>query len=141
MLLRNLNQAAGLCNGTRMQITNLGKWSVEAQVTPGTHEGNKFTIPRIIMSPTENKWPFKLHRRQLSLTSCYAMTINKSQGQSLNTVGIYLPKQVFAHGQLYVAASRVTTRKCLHILNANEEMIDESLAKNIVYEEAFSGIS
>lgn len=38
------------------------------------------------------------------------MTIKKSKGQSLNKVELFLPKQVFTHGQLYVAFSRVTKK-------------------------------
>lgn len=34
------------------------------------------------------------------------MTINKSQGQSLSRVGLFIPRPVFGHGQLYVAWSR-----------------------------------
>ena len=39
--------------------------------------------------------------------SSLAMTINKSQGQTLQRVGVHLGTECFAHGQLYVAASRV----------------------------------
>jgi len=35
------------------------------------------------------------------------MTINKSQGQSLGFVGLYLPTPIFSHGQPYVTVSRV----------------------------------
>jgi len=34
------------------------------------------------------------------------MTINKSQGQSVEHVGVDLRTPVFSHGQLYVALSR-----------------------------------
>ncbi|XP_060972332.1 uncharacterized protein LOC133038257 [Cannabis sativa] len=93
MLLRNLNQTEGLCNGTRLIVTHLGKWSIRADIISGTNIGQNVTIPRIIMSPNESKWPFKLNRRHLPLAPCFAMTINKSQGQSLKHVGLYLPKQ------------------------------------------------
>ncbi|XP_062103142.1 uncharacterized protein LOC133814163 [Humulus lupulus] len=137
MLLRNLNQTEGLCNGTRLIIRHLGKWSIRGDIISGTNIGENVTIPRIIMSPNESRWPFKLNRRQLPLAPCFAMTINKSQGQSLKHVGLYLPKQVFTHGQLYVAVSRVTTREGLIILNADDEVGDPNLIKNIVYKEVF----
>ena len=43
------------------------------------------------------------------------MTINKSQGQTFNKVGILLDRPVFAHGQLYVALSRAKSMRSLKI--------------------------
>ena len=48
---------------------------------------------------------------------------------------MYFPKQVFTHGQLYLAASRITTREGLKIFNADEESEDHTHIKNIVYKE------
>ncbi|TMW98342.1 hypothetical protein EJD97_004171, partial [Solanum chilense] len=73
----------------------------------------------------------------LSLATCYAMKINKSQGQTLTQVGLYLPKQEFTQGQLYVAISRVTTREGLTVLNANGNTKYQIFIKNIVYKEVF----
>ncbi|KAL8094160.1 hypothetical protein AgCh_035870 [Apium graveolens] len=79
-------------------------------------------------------------RRQLPVAPCFAMTINKSQGQSLKRVGLYLPCQVFTHGQVYVALSRVTELQGLVIVNADSEVDDKTLIKNIVYKEVFNNI-
>ena len=68
------------------------------------------------------------------------MTINKIQGQTLQRVGVNLPKQVFTYGQVYVAASRVTTREGLKILNADEDSEDHTHIKNIVYKEIFQNV-
>jgi hypothetical protein len=46
------------------------------------------------MPPTESAWPFIPKRRQYPISVWFATRINKSQLQSLNMVGLYLPKQV-----------------------------------------------
>ncbi|XP_050256589.1 uncharacterized protein LOC126702031 [Quercus robur] len=140
MLLRNINQSAGLCNGTRLVVTQLSKWVIEAKVIIGSHVGNKVFIPRIVLSPSNTKWPFVLKRRQFPISVCFAMTINKSQGQSLKHVGLFLPKPVFSHGQLYVAVSRVTTRNGLKLLIIGDDGKTSSTTKNIVYKEVFRNI-
>ena len=135
MLLRNLNQRAGLCNGTRLTVTSIGEWTIEAKIMNGRHANQTFVIPRITLSLKSNKWPFVLQRRQYPIRVCYAMTINKSQGQTLSTVGIYLKKPVFTHGQLYVAVSRVTTKQGLRIYIEDDDGNPSSETRNIVYKE------
>jgi hypothetical protein len=95
MLLRNLNQSAGLCNGTRLIITQLGDRVLEAQIITGSYIGDKVLLPRISLHVSSTKWPFVLSRRQFPVRLCYAMTINKSQGQTLQNVGLYLPRPFF----------------------------------------------
>lgn len=64
MLLRNLNQSAGLCNGTRLIITQLGDRVLEAEIITGSHIGHKVLLPRIALHVSSTKWPFVLSRRQ-----------------------------------------------------------------------------
>lgn len=121
MLLRNLSQSTGLCNGTRLVVSNLGEKVIEATVMTGSNIGDVVYIPRIFLTTKDSKWPFTLHRRQFPVRICYAMTINKSQGRTLSAVGIYLKSPVFTHGQFYVAVSRVTSKKNLKILIENDD--------------------
>ncbi|CAF1817062.1 unnamed protein product, partial [Brassica napus] len=106
MLLRNLNQKKGLCNGTRLIVTYLGERVIRGEIVTGSHIRHKVDLPRIILSESVTKHPFTLERRQFPIRLCYTMTINKSQGQSLKGVLLYLPQPVFTHGQLYVGLSR-----------------------------------
>ncbi|XP_019420759.1 PREDICTED: ATP-dependent DNA helicase PIF1-like [Lupinus angustifolius] len=100
MLLRNLDQSEGLCNGTRLVITKMANHVLEAKIMSGKNIRNITYIPILSMSPSQSPWPFMLIRRQFPLIVSYAVTINKSQGQSLESVGLYLSRPISSHGQL-----------------------------------------
>jgi ATP-dependent DNA helicase PIF1 len=74
-------------------------------------------ILQINLFSAEGELAFILTHQQFPVRLYFAMTINKSQGQSLQTVGVDLQTAVFSHGQLYVALSRVTDVCRLTILN------------------------
>ncbi|GJV63447.1 ATP-dependent DNA helicase PIF1-like protein [Tanacetum coccineum] len=135
MLIQNIDQTAGLCNGTRLRILKLGELVNEAQIMTGTNVGHTTIIPRLKLSPSDKRLPLKINRRQFPLAVCFAMTINKSQGQSLSNVGIFLPNPVFTHGQLYVAVSRVKSRKGLKVLIYDKESKPSNNTLNVVYHE------
>lgn len=77
LLLRNIDQSSGLCNGTRLIITKLRKYIVEGKVISGSNIGHKVFIPKLSLTPLDAHIPFKFQRRQLPLSLSFAMTINK----------------------------------------------------------------
>ncbi len=52
LLLRNLNQSIGLCNGTRLIVKRLGQHVIEAEIITWNNVNKRMFIPHIIMSPS-----------------------------------------------------------------------------------------
>nr|XP_029143980.1 uncharacterized protein LOC114924245 [Arachis hypogaea] len=140
ILLRNIDPAGGLCNGTRFIVSDLGTNVIGAEIVSRSHIGDKVFIPRMNLIPSDTGIPFKFQRRQFSINLCFVMTINKSQGQTLSSVGLFLRRLVFFHGQLYVAISRVKSKDGLRILVSGEKNDDSTLTHNIVFKEIFDKI-
>ncbi|XP_056848907.1 uncharacterized protein LOC130499037 [Raphanus sativus] len=101
MCLRNLDLVDGLCNGTRLIVTQLLPHVIEGRIITGNSiTGDKVWIPRMYVSPPDTKFPFRMRRRQFPVTLAFAVTINKSQGQTFGSVGLFLPRPVFSHGRM-----------------------------------------
>ncbi|CAH9139072.1 unnamed protein product [Cuscuta epithymum] len=97
MLLRNIDHSMGLCNGTRLILTKLCDHVLEEKILTGVSVGQKVLIPQLSFTPSDANLPFGFQRRQYPIMISYAMTINKSQDQSLSRVGLLLRKPVFTH--------------------------------------------
>ncbi|GJZ46076.1 ATP-dependent DNA helicase PIF1-like protein [Tanacetum coccineum] len=143
MLLRNIDPANGLCNGTRMVCRAFDDNVIDAEITVGQHSGKRVFLPRIPLTPSEDEqFPFRFKRKQFPVRLSFAMTINKSQGQTIPNVGIYLPESVFSHGQLYVALSRGVSQITIKILVKPERKFDTDgvYTSNVVYREVLNDV-
>jgi hypothetical protein len=131
--LRNINHYIGLVNGTKLIVVNITRNLISARIVSKYNYGTIVHIPRIELKVEQHHIPFTFRRLQFPVSLCYAMTINKSQGSTINgKLGLYLPQQCFSHGQLNVATSRVTCGKNLIIL---APAAANKVIHNIVYPE------
>ena len=76
--------------------------------------------------------PFEFRQLQFPVALCFAMTINKSQGQTFKAVGIDLTNESFTHGMLYVTLSRPRLSTLL--------VREDRKICNIAYSEVFNEV-
>src|SRR6266478_1003982 len=120
-------------NGSRGVLTRCRNRVLEIRLLTGQHAGEIVFIPRIGNQPGDDECSFKFTRRQFPIRLCFSMTINKSQGQSVEHVGLDLRSSVFTHGQFYVGISRVTSVERIKAIWNEDQR--EAKTYNIVYPE------
>ncbi|KHJ95423.1 hypothetical protein OESDEN_04632 [Oesophagostomum dentatum] len=140
MLLRNIDVANQLCNGTRLQLLSViydnGNIPVLLKCR-NLINGEVCLVPRIPMD-YEDAEGLAFKRFQFPVRLSFCITINKSQGQTFEKVGIIFRSLPFAHGSTYVAFSRVRRQENIKItINDNKRERGEGylMIKNIVYKE------
>jgi ATP-dependent DNA helicase PIF1 len=101
ILLRKLDSPK-FCNGTSVSVKKMLGNVIEATILTGKGEGETVFIPRIPLIPTD--LPFNFKRLHFPVRLAFAITINKSQGQSIKYCAVDLRSPCFSHGQLYVVA-------------------------------------
>lgn len=116
IIMRNV-RLPNICNGTRAIIKSLHRNLIEATLLTGPGTGEDVLIPRIKTIPNDS---LKFMRTQFPIQLCFAMTINKAQGQTFTRVGVDLSSSCFSHGQLYVALSRVGNAENIYVCNKQQ---------------------
>jgi len=134
ILIRSIAPKAGLYHTMKTMHRCFASVCYDSNNSSGTCIGKQVKIPRIDFYFKQAQLPFTLIHRQFPFQMAFALTINRSQGQSFENVGIYLPSPVFSHGQLYVALSRCKSMGKIKVL-VQHDPADHKHTKNIVYQE------
>ena len=98
-------------------------------IASGDYARGEVLISRIQIKHEDKKF-VEWNRRQFTVTPAFAMTINKSQTQTLTVVGVRLEEPTFTRRQRYFAATRVGDPQHVHIAVINSV---SRKTKNVVY--------
>ncbi|XP_074327945.1 uncharacterized protein LOC141665859 [Apium graveolens] len=134
LLKQNMRLNAGNSDLENKTIADFSKWQLavsdgkETNISPSPDTGDDDNDFRSVF-PVE-------YLNSINM-SCIPKHELKLKGQSLDTVGLYLPKADFSHGHIYVAISIVTRPEGLHILIDSDDGISTDITNYVVFEEVF----
>jgi hypothetical protein len=132
-LMRNMSVRHGLVKNARLIVLRLHRRFIEVRVINNRtgQLGDIHCIPRIRFEFTPSRASWTVHRLQFPLRLSYATTFNGSQGLTLDKTVLDLRCEVFAHGQLYTALSRIRCRGDSRVLFADNHK--DCSTTNVVY--------
>ena len=128
MLLQNINFNKGLVNGLCGYVTKLRQDLVEVLFD----NGETYKVKEADFTLNQYGKP-KITRTQFPLCLAYATSIHKSQGCTFDKMFVDF-KGIFAHGQAYVALSRVKTLDGLFMRHFNPNVIQANPVVKEFYE-------
>ena len=94
IILRNI-EPPKLCNRTRLVVKKMYNNLIEVTIICGKFKGSHVFISRIPL--VTSNYTIEIKRLQFPIKLSFAMTINKSQGQTLKIVGLDLRMDCFAN--------------------------------------------
>lgn len=104
------NYGLGCVNGVLCKLLAFNDSIIQIKLLTGQRRGSVVVLPRCTfqVSPETSGLPYPFIRNQFPIVPAYAVTVHKSQGQTFKKIGLFFLGNPFAHGQLYVALSRVS---------------------------------
>lgn len=133
MLIRNANPPA-ICNGVLAELISSSRYICKMRLLSGPGKKQVIYLPRFSFRVTQESsgLPFTFTRRQFPIVPAYCVSVHKSQGQSLNRIGFVAEQDAFAHGQVYVALSRVASWHCITFYSPRgETFVKNKVAKEL----------
>lgn len=117
VLTWNIDVEAGLCNGARGVVVDVGVSGAIVQFASGV----RALVGHTKVEEDDNKFVWM---RFVPLRLAYALTINKAQGMTLDCAIVVLEKNgnnEFGYGRAYTALSRVRNIRSIRVLNVTTE--------------------
>ena len=135
LIMRNMSVEKGLVKNARVKIECLHRRYIEVRIINNRTGklGDIHCIPRIQFEFTPLCASWTVHRLQFPLQLAYTSTFNGCQGLTLDKTVLDLQTEVFAHGQLYTALSRIRIRQNIVVLYFEDH--EDHTTKNVVYKD------
>jgi ATP-dependent DNA helicase PIF1 len=137
ILLRNFDREVGLTSNCRVRILQISHHVVRVQTLDDAYPITA-SLPRLTFkAQLPYGRSFTISRRQFPLKLCYSITVNRSQGCTLSKVVVDTSVEMFSHGALFVALSRIRMARNLAIfcLMSALASIPGVTVQNVVYKE------
>ncbi len=120
ILIRNIDVAEGLVNGKRGVITHLGDDFII--IKDVSNEGYKIEYFKDVDEKSFDplKKCYTSFVSHMPVRTCYALSIHKAQGMTIDALELDLGKNIFAAGQAYTALTRAKNLHSIKIIDVDK---------------------